>query len=147
MSWGDAEASNVKISRIDVVRAEWNKPLFNRALLSCVGNRYQTPGKYGLQQNWLIEDIVTETPIPVVFNVTPDDFTFNHIHNLTLKNWDVKMTMNTNYQNMIIGNDPNEYFDGFVFDNFIFNGTELTESNWIDITKTISENLINPDFL
>jgi hypothetical protein len=147
MSWGGSVASNVTISRIDVLRAEWNKPLFNRALLSCVGNRYQTPGKYGLQQNWLIEDIVTETPIPVVFNITPDEFTFNHIHNLTLKNWDVKMTMNTNYQNMIIGNDPDEHFDGFVFDNFIFNGTELTESNWIDITESVTENLVIPVFL
>jgi hypothetical protein len=146
MSWGGSVASNVSLSRIDVLRAEWNKPGFNRALLSCVGNRYQTPGKYGLQQDWLIEDVVTETPIPVIFRITPDDFTFNHIHNLTLKDWNVRMTMNTDYQNMIIGNDPDQYFDGFIFDNFIFNGNRLTESNWLDSTGLISERLVLPVF-
>ncbi len=147
MSWGGSNASNVTLSRIDVLRAEWNKPLFNRALLSCVGNRYQEPGKYGLQQDWLIEDVVTETPIPVIFRITPDDYTSNHIHNLTLKNWNVRMTMNSEYQNMIIGNDPDQFFDGFVFDNFNFNGTSLTDSNWLEVTGLITERLVMPEFL
>ena len=146
MSWGGSVASNVSLSRIDVLHAEWNKPGFNRALLSCVGNRYEDPGKYGLQQDWLIEDVVTENPIPVIFGITPDDFSFNHIHNLTLKDWNVSMTMNTDYQNMIIGNDPDEYFDGFVFDNFMFNGTRLTASNWLDSTGLITERLAAPTF-
>lgn len=146
MSWGGSDASNVKLSRIDVLRAEWNKPGFNRAVLNCVGNRYQEEGKYGLQKDWLIEDVVTENPVPVIFNMTPDPFSPNHIHNLTLKNWDVKMPMGTDYQNMIIGNDPNEHFDGFVFDHFVFNGTRLTGSNWLNITEIITERLVTPEF-
>jgi uncharacterized protein YcnI len=56
------------------------------------------------------------------------------------------MTMNTNYQNTIIGNDPSEYFDGFVFDNFVFNGTKLTQQNWMQITGLHTEKLKVPEF-
>lgn len=146
MAWGGSDATNVRISRIDILRAEWNKPGFNRALLSCVGNRYQDPGKSGLQKEWLIEDVVTETPIPVIFGITPDNFSPNNIHNLTLKNWNVKMPMQTEYQNMIVGNNPKEYFDGFVFDNFIFNGSKLTASNWLGITNLVVDKLKTPEF-
>jgi hypothetical protein len=154
MSWGGSVASNVKVSRIDILRAEWNKPGFNRAVLNCVGNRYQTPGMYGIQKDWLIEDVVTETAVPVIFNITPDIFTQNHIHNLTLKNWNVKMTMNTEFQNAIVGHNPNtangyvydNIFRGFVFENFIFNNVKLDSLNWLQITKTKVENLQNPIF-
>ncbi len=146
MAWGGSNATNVKLSRIDVLRAEWNKPGFNRGLLNCVGNKYQEAGKTGLQKDWLIEDMVTENPISVIFNVAPDSFSPNHIHNLTLKDWKVSMTMNTIYQNMINGNDPNEYFDGFVFDNFVFNATKLTQQNWIQITGLHTEKLKVPEF-
>lgn len=146
MAWGGSNATNVSISRVDVLHAEWNKPGFNRALLSCVGNKYEEPGKYGLQKDWLIENVVTENPIPIVFNITPNDFTSNHIHNLILKNWNVRMTMDREFQNMIIGNDDNEYFDGYVFDNFFFNGVKLTQANWLDLTKMIPQNLETPLF-
>lgn len=146
MAWGGSIANNVRLSRIDVLRAEWNKPGFNRALLNCVGNRYKEAGKYGIQKDWLIEDVVTENPIPVIFNIAPDEFSANHIHNLTLKNWNVSMNMNTEYRNAIIGNDANEFFDGFVFDNLIFNGTKLTSSNWLEITGSFTEKLIQPQF-
>jgi len=146
MAWGGSVASNVRISRVDVLHAEWNKPGFNRALLSCVGNKYEEPGRFGVQKDWLIEDVVTENPIPIVFNITPNVFTANHIHNLTLKNWNVRMPMNTEYQNMIIGNDPNEYFDGFVFDNVSFNGTNLTQSNWLITTGLMTDKLVTPVF-
>lgn len=154
MSWGGSNSTNVKVSRIDVLRAEWNKPGFNRALLNCVGNAYQTPGSFGLQKDWLIEDVVTETSIPIVFNIAPDSFTSNQIQNLTLKNWNVKMPMNTNFQNTIIGNnpktnsgyDPNNYFSGFVFDNVVFNGVKLDCVNWLTVTQMKVENLLDPQF-
>jgi len=108
---------------------------------------YHDPGKYGLQQNWLIEDVVTENPIPVIFGITPDDYSYNHIHNLVLKNWNVRMNMGTEFHNRILGNDPEEFFDGFVLDRFIFNGTLLTGSNWIEVTGLYLENLALPVFL
>ena len=63
-----------------------------------------------------------------------------------MKNWKVSMTMGTEYQNMIIGNDPNEYLEGFVFDNFVFNGVKLTKSNWLQTTGLITERLQEPEF-
>ncbi len=146
MAWGGSNANNVKVSRVDVLRAEWNKPGFNRAVINCVGNRYQEPDKSGIQTNWLIEDVVTENPVPIIFNISPDAFSPNHIKGLTLKNWNVKMTMGTEFRNSITGNDPDVFFDGFVFDNFIFNGTKLTQANWLGTTNTTVERLKTPEF-
>jgi hypothetical protein len=135
MSWGGAvggsTAKGVKISRLDVLRAEWDVARFNVGLLNCVGNRYQESGRYGLQQNWLIEDVVTQRNIPLIFNITPDSYTHNHIDGLTLKNWNVKMTMGTSFVNQIKGEDPNQFLSGFVFDNVVFNGDLLTNINYI----------------
>ena len=135
MSWGGAvggsTAKGVKISRVDVLRAEWNVDRFNVGLLNCVGNRYQESGRYNLLENWLIEDVVTETEIPLIWNITPDDYTHCHIHGLYMKNWDVKMKMSLGFQNRIIGTDPNDFFSGFVFDNVVFKGDLLTNINYI----------------
>ncbi len=135
MSWGGAVGGStsrgVRLSRIDVLRAEWDKPGFNSALLCDVGNHYKSPGKEDLQQNWLIEDVVTENPIPKVFKITPDPYSHDHIHGLVLRNWNVQMPMNTNFVNEIKGEDPDEFLDGFVFDSVIFNGHLLTNANYI----------------
>lgn len=135
MSWGGAvggsTAKGVRISRLDVLRAEWDVARFNVGLLNCVGNRYQEAGRYALQENWLIEDVVTQRPIPLIFNITPDTYTHNHINGLTLKNWNVKMTMGTSFVNEIKGEDPNQFLSGFVFDNVVFNNDLLTNINYI----------------
>ena len=135
MSWGGAvggsTSKGVKLSRIDVLRSEWDKPGFNSALLCNVGNHYRTPGKTDEIENWLIEDVVTENPVQKVFKITPDTYSHNHIHGLVMKNWNVKMPMNTNFVNEIKGEDPNEFFSGFVFDSVIFNNTLLTNIDYL----------------
>lgn len=146
MGWTNPKSTNVTIQRIDVLRTEWNKPLFNRGILNYVGNHYQTPGASGYHSNWLIEDIVTETPVQVVFNISPNPSAKNPIHGLTMRNWKVKMTMNTKFKNSIIGNDPDNPFDGFVFDNFIFNDVKLTSLNWKSELNIDTENLVTPTF-
>lgn len=135
MSWGGAvggsTAKNVTISRLDVLRAEWNVDRFNVGLLNCVGNHYHESGRYNLLENWHIEDVVTETEIPLIWNITPDDYTHCHINGLYMKNWNVKMKMSLGFQNRIIGTDPNNFFSGFVFDNVVFKGDLLTNTNYI----------------
>lgn len=135
MSWGGAvggsTASNVTISRLDVLRAEWDVDRFNVGLLNCVGNRYQDPNRYNLLENWLIEDVVTETQIPLIWNITPDSYTHCHIEGLTMKNWTVFQDNSLGFENRIKGEDPNNFFSGFVFDNVRFNNGLLTNENRI----------------
>jgi hypothetical protein len=135
LGWTAPDASNITISRIDIIRTEWNQDRFNVGIINYVGNRYNEPGKTGYHKNWLIEDVVTETPVQSVFNITPDKFSTSTLEGLTLRNWNVKMNINGNFQNKIIGNNPNNPFEGIVFDNVIFNGTKLDESNWKTITN------------
>lgn len=135
MSWGGSvggsTAKGVTISRVDVLRAEWDVFRFNVGLLNCVGNHYQDAGRYALQQDWLIEDVKTQRPIPLIFNIAPDPYTPNPIHGLTLKNWDVKMTTGTSFVNTIKGTDPNDFLQGFVFDNVVYNDGLLTNINYL----------------
>lgn len=146
MGWTAPNSTNVTIQRIDILRTEHNKGRFNSGVLNYVGNRYKVPGRTGYHKSWLIEDVVTETPVQQVFNISPNTFSTSTLEGLTLRNWNVQMTSDVNFQNRIIGNDPNNYFKGFVFDNVIFNGTKLDESNWINSTGMYVENLETPIF-
>ena len=158
MSWGgpilgnNKTVSNVRISRLDVLRAEWNNDRFNVGLINCVGNKYNDVGRYNLIENWLVEDVVTETPIPLVWNITPDEFTHCHIEGLTMKNWNVLQDESLGFQNRIKGEDPNNFFSGFVFDNVSFNNTLLTNENrifsgemdnggWVNVSNGTNQNL------
>ncbi|HEY4416356.1 MAG TPA: hypothetical protein VGO57_11750 [Verrucomicrobiae bacterium] len=144
MSWGDADSDNVVITNLDVLHAEWDHPGFNRGLLCCVGNRYQTPGITSFVSNWRIENVLTETPVPNIFQITPDPFSTVNIQNLTLRNWNVAMPMNTAFTNQIIGNAVSQPFSGFVFDHFDFNGTNLTQPNWQTQLQITPVNLATP---
>lgn len=135
LGWTAPDATNVTIKRIDILRTEWNQDRFNVGIINYVGNRYNEPGGTGFHKNWLIEDVFTETPVQSVFNIAPDQYSTSILEGLTLRNWNVKMNINGNFQNRIIGNNPNNPFEGIVFDNVIFNGTKLDESNWKTITN------------
>jgi hypothetical protein len=134
-SWGGGHggvtANHVTISRVDVLRAEWDQPRFNTGLLGCIGNHYDSAGWSHSLSDWLIEDVVTENPVPQVFNITPDPFSHVHIDGFYMKNWNVKMTMGTSFTNQIKGEDPNDFLSGFVFDNFKFNNVVLSNINYM----------------
>ena len=130
MSWGNTKASNVHIKRIDVLRAEWDRPGFNRGLINCVGNRYNKENASTTIKNWVIEDVVTENPIPVVFKIAPYEHTPVAIDGLTLRNWNVNMKHSTKFSNEIVGSDLNGKFENILLDCFILNGERLTQKNW-----------------
>lgn len=146
MSWGNGNATNVTISRVDILHAEWNNDEVNRGVISCVGDKFAEGGMLGLQKNWLIEDLVTETAVPLIFRISPNAASPNEIHGLTIKNWNVKMDMSKGFSNYIIASDPLKKFDGLVFDNVNFNGTKLNSSNWISTGKFITQHIEAPDF-
>jgi len=146
MSWGNGNATNVTISRIDILHAEWNNDEVNRGVISCVGDKFAEGGMYGLQQNWLIEDLVTETPVPLIFRISPNPASPDEIHGMVFKNWKVKMDLSKGFSNYLIASDPLHKFDGLVFDHVLFNGTPLTSSNWTATGKFITENIEPPVF-
>jgi hypothetical protein len=146
LSWGNGNATNVTISRVDVLHAEWNNDEVNRGVISCVGDKFAEGGMYGLQKNWLIEDVVTETPVPLIFRISPNPASPNEIHGMVFKNWNVKMDLSKGFSNYIMASDPLHKFDGLVFDHFVFNGTEFTSANWISTGKFVVENIEPPVF-
>ena len=145
MSWGGATAADVAIRRVDILHAEWNNSEINRGVLSCVGDKYEA-GKTGYLRNWVIEDLVTETAVPLVFRISPHPFSPCPIHGLTLRGWNVRMNTEIGFKNYITGNDPKEKFDGFVFDNVTINGTRLTAANWTSAGNFEVANLETPVF-
>ena len=146
LSWGNGNSTNVNISHIDILHAEWNNDQVNRGIVSCVGDKFAVGGMYGLQQNFLFDDVITETAVPLVFRLSPNAASPDEIHGMIFKDWQVKMDMGDGYSNYIICSDSTKKFDGLVFDNFIFNGTKLTPSNWISVGNFQVENIIAPQF-
>lgn len=135
LGWTSPDATNVTIKRIDILRTEYNRDRFNVGIINYVGNRYNEAGKTGYIKNWLIEDVFTETPVQIVFNIAPDKYSTSTLEGLTLRNWNIKMNIGGNFQNRIIGNNPTNPFKDIVFDNVIFNNTKLNESNWKTTTN------------
>jgi hypothetical protein len=146
LSWGNGNATGVTISRIDVLHAEWNSDEVNRGVISCVGDKFAAGGMYGLQANWVIDDLVTETTVPLIFRISPNPASPSEIHGLVFKNWNVKMDMSNGFNNYIVGVDSTHKFDGLVFDHFIFNGTTFTSTNWISLSRMVVNNIEPPVF-
>ena len=146
LGWGDAKATNVTISDVDVLHAEWNNNAANRGILSCVGDKFAKGGMSGLQQSFLIQNLSTETPVPFIFNVRPNPGSPDQIRDITFKNWNVRMDMSKGYPNYIECGNSTNMFEGFVFDNFALNGVKLTTANWIKVGRFITRNLHAPTF-
>jgi hypothetical protein len=147
LSWGNAQATNVTISNVDVLHAEWNNNAPNRGILSCIGDKFAKGGMTGWQKSFLIENVTTETPVPFIFNIRPNPASPAQIHGMTLKNWNIKMDMSQGYPNYIECADATNQFDGFVFDDFTLNGVKLTGSNWITTGRFATKNLAVPTFV
>jgi len=147
LSWGNAQATNVMISNLDVLHASWNNDAPNRGILSCIGDKFAKGGMSGWQKSFLIENVFTETPVPFVFNIRPNPASPDEIHGITLRNWNVKMDMTRGFSNHIQCADPTRPFDGFVFDDFVLNDVNLTESNWIGAGRFVTKNLATPRFM
>lgn len=146
LSWGGGNAKNVTISRVDILHAEWNNDEVNRGVISCVGDKFEEGNKNGLQQNFLIQDLITETPVPLIFRISPNPASPNPIHGMVFKNWNVQMDMSKGFSNYIKGGDAADKFDGIVFDNFLFNGTKLTKANWLSLGNFQVTNIEDPEF-
>lgn len=146
LSWGGGNATGVTIQRVDLLHGEWNNQEVNRGILSCVGDKFAAGGMYGLQKNFLIDDLVTETPVPLIFRVSPNAASPDEIHGMTFKNWKILFDNSKGFNNYLQCADPAKPFDGLVFDNFLLNGTKLTAANWMALGNFQISNIITPTF-
>lgn len=146
LGWTSPMSTGVEIRRVDVLHAEYRQWQFNTGILNLVGNRYQTPGVSGWTKNIVIEDLVTETPVPVIFNVTPDPLTPYTIEGMHLKDWKLKYINSFNTNNRIEERQAAHQFKEIKFENVVVNGTVLNESNWRSVGN-FSDNSIKPEFL
>ncbi len=146
LGWGNAKATNVTISHVDVLHAEWNNHAANRGVVSCIGDKFAEGRLSSWQRAFLIEDLVTETPVPFIFNICPNPASPDQMHDITFKNWHVKMNMSQGWSNCIESGNATSPFDGFVFDNVVLNGVKLTESNWIKMGHFEINNMATPAF-
>jgi hypothetical protein len=146
LGWGNARAANVTISNVDVLHAEWNNNAANRGIVSDIGDKFARGNMSGLHDSFLIENLVTETRVPFIFNIRPNPASPDQIHGLVFRKWNIAMDMSRSYPNYIECADPNNKFDGFAFDDFALNGTKLTESNWLQAGNFVTTNLVTPEF-
>jgi hypothetical protein len=96
-----------------------------------VGNHYHDAGRSDYQNSWLIHNVVTENPIPLIWNITPDNYTHCHLEGLYMQYWNVTQNTGLGFVNEIKGEDPNDFLSGFVFDNVQYNGGLLSNENRI----------------
>ena len=108
-----------------------------------MGDKYQA-GTNGWSKNWIIEDLVTETPVSLVFRVSPYDYSPCAVDGLHLKDWDI--LYDGTFKNYMVGMSAEKKIKGVVFDNVKFNGTSLTSANWRTVGKFETDNIEEPTF-
>jgi hypothetical protein len=146
LGWGNDKATHVTISRVDVLHAEWNNDAANRGVVSCIGDKFARGGMSSWQRSFLIEDLVTETPVPFIFNLRPNPASSDQMRDITFKNWNVQMNMRQGWSNRIEGGSATNPFSGFVFDGVVLNNVKLTESNWTQVGHFEIKNVATPAF-
>ncbi|MDR0697972.1 MAG: hypothetical protein LBG28_01945 [Tannerella sp.] len=151
MGWTGAQANGITIKRVDILHAEWNNSETNRGVLSFVGNRYADPASNAWQKNMLIEDLVTENQVRLIWRISPEEpiagvITPCTVQNLEMKNWNVKMDRTQNSKNYIEGVSADYTITGVIFDHVRLDGTLLTADNWTTQGNFQTKHLETPVF-
>ncbi len=146
LGWGNDKATNVTIRHIDVLHAEWNNDAANRGVVSCIGDKFGKGDMESWQRSFLIKGLVTETPVPFIFNIRPNPASPDQMHDITFKNWNVAMDLSQDWPNRIEGGSAASPFTGFMFDNVVLNGVKLTASNWKQAGHFATKNLAPAGF-
>ena len=151
MGWTGARATGVIIKRVDLLHAEWNNSATNRGVLSFVGNRYADATSDCWHKNLTIEDLVTETPVRLIWRISPEQtipgvITPAWVDGLTMKNWTVLMDKTQGSSNYIEGVSEDYIMKNFIFDNVQLNSVKLTAENWMTQGNFEVKNLETPTF-
>ena len=148
LNWGNGKCDHAEIRHVDVLHAFWNSDAKNRGVVSCVGNKYyyERGGVYtsyfGWSKNLVIEDLVTETPMPLIINMAPYDYTPLTLDGFHFKDW--KITWSGKYGSTMIGIDADHKIKNVVFENISVNGTKLTADNFRTALSLSTDNFEEP---
>ncbi len=122
LNWSNSVARNCRVSRVDILRAEWDSDRPNNGILSCRNGG-------GADERFVFEDVRTDTPVTHIFRLSPLGDKDQLIKNFLFKNWNVWVDASKGKKNYIEGVKDKTPLSGLVFDNFRVNGKVLTEKN------------------
>ena len=139
LNWSNSVARNSRVSRVDIIRAEWDSDRPNNGILSCRNGG-------GADEGFVFEDVRTDTPVTHIFRLSPLGDKDQLIKNFLFKDWDVWVDVSKGKKNYIMGVKNKTPLSGLVFENFRVNGKILTENNMHEILKWSILNCKKIDF-
>lgn len=128
LNWSNSVAKNCKICRVDIIRAEWESDRFNNGILSCRNSG-------GIDENFVFEDVRTDTPVTHIFRLSPQGKKSQIIKNFLFKDWNILIDYSKNKKNYFEGTKKTP-LTKIVFENFKVNGKILNKENMSEILKT-----------
>lgn len=128
LNWSNSVARNCRVSRVDIIRAEWDSDRPNNGILSCRNGG-------GADEGFVFEDVRTDTPVTHIFRLSPLGDKDQLIKNFLFKDWDVWVDVSRGKKNYMEGVKGKTPLSGLVFENFRVNGKVLTEKNMHEVLR------------
>lgn len=123
LAWGRVDSKNVTVRRIDVAKAAFSGTGLNHGVIN---RRYAG----GFSHNYLIEDVVVESPINSIINLRPEA-NYKHVmlglSSIHLRNWSVQASPQC--VNYIERQSGTGRINGVTIENLVINGTKVTGDN------------------
>lgn len=128
LNWSNSQARNCIVRNVDIIRAEWESDRANNGIISC-----RNAG--GKDENFIFENINTDTPVTHIFRLSPMGEKEHAINNFVFRNWNIKIDNFKGKSNYIEGTSEKDVITGLLFDDFKVNGIKLNEENLDRILK------------
>lgn len=139
LNWSNSVARNCRVSRVDIVRAEWDSDRPNNGILSCRNGG-------GADEGFVFEDVRTDTPVTHIFRLSPLGDKDQLIKNFLFKDWNVWVDVSKGKKNYMEGVKGKTSLSGLVFEDFRVNGKVLTEKNMHEVLRWSILNCEKIDF-
>lgn len=139
LNWSNSVARNCRVSRVDIVRAEWDSDRPNNGILSCRNSG-------GADEGFVFEDVRTDTPVTHIFRLSPLGDKDQLIKNFLFKDWNVWVDVSKGKKNYMEGVKGKTPLSGLVFEDFRVNGKVLTEKNMHEVLRWSILNCEKIDF-
>ena len=139
LNWSNSVARNCRVSRVDIIRAEWDSDRPNNGILSCRNGG-------GADERFVFEDVRTDTPVTHIFRLSPLGDKDQLIKNFLFKDWDVWVDVSKGKKNYMEGVKGQTPLSGLIFENFRVNGKVLTEKSMHEMLRWSILNCEKIDF-